>query len=115
MTRYLSKGVTLDDRMSRYIEKRLGRIAKLVAPNTQFEVEVDRNKKGFFRVEIMVQTSRELYRVEEKSESIEGGVDVAMDVLEVQLSKKRGKSRDLKLRGKRSIKKKLVVDEAARF
>lgn len=115
MTRFLSKGVTLRQETSDYIEKRLSRVVKLVPSSTQFEVEIERNKKGQFRVEVMVRTPRALYRVEEMSESIEGSVDIAMDELEVQLAKKKGKTRDLKLRGKRSIKKKLVVDTAARF
>ena len=101
--------------MNAYIEKRLVRIEKLVDPASQFEVEVDRDKKGKFRVEVMVKTPHNLYRAEEVSESVEGSLDVAIDELEVQLAKNRGKSRDLKRRGLRSIKKKLVVDESARF
>ena len=115
MTRFLSKGVKLDTQKSDYIEKRLVRIEKLVDPVTQFEVEIDRDKKGKFRVEVMVKTPHNLYRAEDTSESIEGSPDVAIDELEVQLAKNRGKSRDLKRRGLRSIKKKLVVDESARF
>ncbi|QQR79167.1 MAG: ribosome-associated translation inhibitor RaiA [Candidatus Moraniibacteriota bacterium] len=115
MTRFLSKGVELDARTHDYIEKRLVRIEKLVDPVTQFEVEIDRDKKGKFRVEVMVKTPHNLYRAEDTSESIEGSLDVAIDELEVQLAKNRGKSRDLKRRGLRSIKKKLVVDESARF
>ncbi len=115
MTRFLSKGVDIDDRTTEYIEKRLVRIEKLVDPATQYEVEIARDKKGMFRVEVMVRTPHNLYRAEEVSESIEGSLDIAIDELEVQLAKNRGKSRDLKRRGARSIKKKLVVDEAARF
>ena len=115
MTRFFQKGVEIDERTNDYIEKRLERIAKLVDPATQFEVEVDRDKKGKFRVEVMVKTPHNLYRAEDVSESVEGSVDIAIDELEAQLAKNKGKSRDLKRRGLRSIKKKLVVDEAARF
>ncbi len=115
MIRFLQRGVEIDKRTGEYIEKRLTRIAKFVDPVTQFEVEIDRDKKGLFRVEVMVKTPHNLYRAEEISESIEGSVDVAIDELEAQLAKHRGKNRDLKRRGLRSIKKKLVVDEAARF
>ncbi len=115
MTRFFQKGVEIDERTNEYIEKRLERIAKLVDPATQFEVEVDRDKKGKFRVEVMVKTPHNLYRAEDVSESVEGSVDIAIDELEAQLAKNKGKSRDLKRRGLRSIKKKLVVDEAARF
>lgn len=115
MTRYLTKGVELDTRTSAYIEKRLKRLIKLVDPTSQFEVEVDRNKQGKFRVEVMIKTPRHLYRAEEVSESIEGSLDVAVDELEGQLAKSKTKTRDLKRRGQRSIKKKVVLDTLARF
>lgn len=115
MTRFLQRGVKLDESKSEYIEKRLIRIEKLVDPVSQIEVEVDRDKKGKFRVEVMVKTPHNLYRAEDISESIEGSLDIAIDELEAQLAKTKGKNRDLKRRGLRSIKKKLVVDESARF
>jgi ribosomal subunit interface protein len=113
--RFYSRGVEVDERTLRYIEKRLERIAKLVDPISRFEVEVSRDKKGKFRVEVMVKPPRHLYRAEETSTSIEGSTDICMDKLEEELAKKKGKSRDLKRRGSRSIKKRLVVDTAARF
>ncbi len=113
--RFLSKGVELDVRTKDYILKRLERIAKLVDPVSEFEVEIDLDKKGKFRVEIMVKTPHNLYRAEETTTSIEGSTDIVIDELEGQINKQKNRSRDLKLRGKRSIKKKMVVDESARF
>lgn len=113
--RFLFKGVEIDDRTKEYILKRMERIEKLVDPVTEFEVEVIKDKKGKFCVEVMVKTPHALYRAEEITESIEGSTDIVIDELEIQVAKKKNKSRDLKIRGKRSIKKKLVVDEAARF
>lgn len=115
MTRYLAKGIELDEKTSEYIDKRLQRLAKLVDPVSRFEVEVDRDKKGKFRVEVMIKTPHNLYRAEEKSVSVEGSLDVVVDELEGQLAKKKTKNRDLKRRGARSIKKKVVLDKAARF
>ncbi len=115
MTRYLTKGLELDERTNAYIDKRLTRLAKLVDPISRFEVEVDRDKKGKFRVEVMVKTPHNLYRAEEVSESVEGSLDIVVDELEAQLTKNKTKSRDLKRRGLRSIKKKVVLDKAARF
>lgn len=114
-TRFLFKGVDVDERTREYVLKRLARIEKLVDPVTEFEIEVDRDKKGKFRVEIMVKTPHNLYRAEETTESIEGSTDMVIDELEIQISKKKNKQRDLKLRGKRSIKKKLVLDKSARY
>lgn len=113
--RFLFKGVDIDDRTREYIVKRMGRIEKLVDPVTQFEVEIEQNKQGKFRVEIMVKTPHDLHRAEETTVSIEGSTDIVIDELENQIDKKKNKSRDLKLRGNRSIKKSLVVDESARF
>lgn len=114
-TRFLFKGLDIDERTNGYILKRLVRIEKLVDPVSEFSIEIDRDKKGKFRVEIMVKTPHNLYRAEETSVSIEGSTDVVIDELENQIDKKKNRNRDLKLRGDRSIKKKLVVDESARF
>ena len=114
-TRFFFRGVDIDDRTREYILKRLERIIKLVDPVTQFEVEIDRDKKGKFRVEIMVKTPHNLYRGEETTVSIEGSTDIVIDELESQIAKKKTKNRDLKLRGQRSIKKSIVLDEDARF
>ncbi len=113
--RFLSKGVEIDDRTKDYILKRLVRLVKLVDPVSEFEIEIEKDKKGKFRVEIMVKTPHNLYRAEETTESIEGSTDTVIDELELQIDKKKNRNRDLKLRGNRSIKKKLVVDESARF
>ncbi|MDO8565738.1 MAG: ribosome-associated translation inhibitor RaiA [Candidatus Moranbacteria bacterium] len=114
-TRFLFKGVEIDERTQDYILKRLTRIAKLVDKLAEFEIEVSRDKKGKFRIEMMVKTPKNLYRAEETTQSIEGSTDIVIDELEVQIAKKKNKQRDLKLRGKRSIKKKLVFDKDSRF
>ncbi len=114
-TRFLFKGVDIDERTKDYVLKRLGRVEKLVDPVSDFEVEISRDKKSKFRVEIMVKTPHNLYRAEETTVSVEGSTDVVIDELEAQIDKKKNKNRDLKLRGNRSIKKKMTVDEAARF
>lgn len=114
-TRFLFKGVEIDGRTKEYILKRLGRTVKLVDAVSEFEIEVDRDKKGKFRVEVMIKTPHHLYRAEETSVSIEGSIDIVMDELESQIVKQKEKKHDLKLRGSRSIKKKLVVDKDARF
>lgn len=113
--RFLFKGLEIDTKTRNYIVKRIGRIEKLVDKVTLFEVEVSQDKKGKFRVEIMVKTPHDLYRGEETTEGIEASTDKVIDELENQVTKKKKKLHDLKIRGKRSIKKKLVVDKAARF
>ena len=113
--RFLFKGLEIDERTQEYILKRLERVEKLVDPVSEFGIELDKDKKGKFRVEIMIKTPYTLYRAEETTESIEGSTDIVIDELEGQISKNKNKNHDLKLRGKRSIKKKMVFDKAARF
>lgn len=114
-TRFLFQGTPGDDPTKGYILKRLERIAKLLDPVTQYEIEVDRDKKGKYRVEIMAKTPHNLYRAEETSESAEGSADIVIDELEIQIDKRKNRNRDLRLRGERSIKKSTVLDDAARL
>jgi len=113
--RIMLKGLTVDDRTVEYIEKRLGTIDKLVEKINKIEVEIDRDKKGKFRVEVMIWTPRDLFRAEEIAENIETSVDAVEDDLKSQIRKTKDKLRTLKMRGRRSIKKKLVYNKNARF
>ncbi len=113
--RFLSKGLEMDDRTKDYILKRLERLEKLVDPVSEFEVEVDMDKKGKFRVEVMIKTPHTLYRAEDTTESVEGSIDIAVDELEIQIVRGKNRFRDLIRRGARSIKKRLAIDKDARF
>jgi len=115
--RLMCKGTQIDDRTRDYIEKRVGKISKFINSENEtiYEIEISVDKKGKFRAEIMIDTPYNLYRIEETSESIEGSVDMAVDELKNQISRDRDKARQLKKRGARSLKKKLVLDENSRF
>jgi len=113
--RFLFKGVKIDERTQDYIEKRLGSLEKLGEKVLQYEVEIDLDKKGKFRVELMAKTPHNLFRSEETTESIEGSTDIAVEELKTQIIKDKEKVKDLRIRGKRSIKKGIVVDGGARF
>jgi len=115
-TRFLFQGVALDGKEMAYVAKRLMRIEKLVDPVSKLELEVNRDKKGKFRVEVMVRVPRKgLFRAEETSESVEGSTDIAVDDIERQITEKKDKEGSLVRRGARSIKKKLTLDEKSRF
>ena len=111
----LFNGVEVDEKTRTYIEKKLSKIAQGVENILKFEVEIDKTKKGKFRVEIMVKTPYQLYRSEEESESIEGSTDMVCEELHVQIVNEKNKLKDLRRRGARSIKKKIVIDKGARF
>lgn len=115
-TRFLFQGVELSGKEMFYVTKRLGRIEKLLDPASKVEVEVDRNKQGKFRVEIMVSMPRKkLYRAEETSESIQGSTDSAVDDIERQITEEKDRRGSLVRRGARSIKKRITLDEKSRF
>lgn len=120
--RIMLKGLTIDERTREYIEKRIFSIKKLLKeydgdePDTlKVEVEIDLDKKGKFRVEVMIKTPRNLYRAEETTESIEGSVDLVENQLKTQIRRKKEEIRTKIVRGARSIKKKMAIDEDARF
>jgi ribosomal subunit interface protein len=109
------KGMDSDKKAEAYIEKRLQKVNRIIKNVLEFEVEVSLDKKGKYRVELMVKTPYALYRAEEISESIEGSADIACEELTTQIVKDKSKMVDLKRRGARSLKKKIVLDEDARF
>ena len=114
--RFLFKGIEVDQKTRDYIEKRLTSLdKKFMEEVTSTEVEVDLDKKGKFRVEVMIRTPRNLFRGENTTESIESSIDLTVDELEDQIVHQKDKVRTIRKRGALSLKKKIVIDEAARF
>jgi len=113
--RFMTKGVEIDDRTKEYIIKRLGNLDKVISEVIQTEVEIDLDKKGKFRAEVMIKTPRNLFRAEDTTESIEGSIDLVMEQLNVQITRKKEKIMTKIIRGARSIKKKFTIDKDARF
>lgn len=113
--RLINKDLTLDDRTQQYIFKRIMKLERFCKNVMEYEVEACRDKKGKFCVDLMVKTPYNLYRAEEKTESVEGSIDLAVGNIKIQLVKDKEKLNELKKRGARSIKKMAVVDKKARF
>jgi ribosomal subunit interface protein len=113
--RFLLKGVKIDERTKKYVEKKLEYADKLLKNILLKEVEIDLDKKGNFRVEVMIKTPFCLYRSEEITESIEGSIDIVSDELKIQIKKDLERVKTQKKRGRISIKKRMVVDKDARF
>jgi ribosome-associated translation inhibitor RaiA len=107
--------VDADETARKYAIKRLSEIAELFHKLSLFEVEVSRDKKGFSRVEVNVKEPNKLHRAEKTSKSVGGSIDMVLEKLRTHIVKEKTKLSDLRKRGARSIKKKAVVDEAARF
>ena len=113
--RFLYKDVKIDDRTKDYVLKRLEQLDKILDGAVQKEVEIDMDKIGQFRVEVMIKTPYSQYRAEETTESIEGSIDLAVDSLKIQITREKDKRKTLVKRGAQSIKKKIVLDKGARF
>ncbi|NTV41478.1 MAG: ribosome-associated translation inhibitor RaiA [Candidatus Moranbacteria bacterium] len=114
--RFLFKGIEVDQKTREYVEKRLNSLdKKFMEKVVSTEVEIDLDKKGKFRVEVMIKTPRNLFRSENTTESIEASIDLSADELENQIIHQKDKVRTIRKRGALSLKKKLVIDGAARF
>ncbi len=118
--RYLFKEVKIDDRTRDYVEEKVQKLGKFFRSfkkdaEVSAEVEIDLDKKGKFRVEVMLLTPYQKYHGENITESIEGSIDSVYEALEQQIMKDKEKIITMTRRGGRSIKKKMVVDEGARF
>lgn len=118
--RYLYKEVKIDERTKKYVTEKIEKLGKFFQSfhddaQTSAEVEIDIDKKGKFRVEVMLHTPYKKYRGEDTTESIEGSIDSVYEELETQIRRDKDKITTLRRRGGRSLKKKMVVDEKARF
>jgi ribosomal subunit interface protein len=118
--RYLFKEVKIDDRTKTYIEEKIEKLGKFFRSlgsdaEVSAEVEIDMDKKGKFRVEVMLHSPHQDYRGEDTTISIEGSIDSVYEELENQIQKDKDRILTLQRRGGRSLKKKMVVDEDARF
>jgi len=113
--KYLYKNIAIMDSQRDYIEKRLVMVEKILEKINVVEVEIDLDKKNLIRIEVMVRTPKDLFRAEEISESLEGSIDMVVEELKTQINRKKDKIWTKILRGARSIKKKMSIDDDARF
>ncbi len=98
-----------------YIEDKLLSLDKLTDVR-DVHVEVSQRKDGEFFLNIVVRSDDGYeYRAEEKSPTVNACIDIIQDELKNQIRRDTEKARDLKRRGGRSIKKKMTIDENARF
>jgi len=117
--KYLFEGADVSARTRVYIEKRLSSLSRILKDKeieaTVVEVEIEKDKRGLYRVEVMVKAPKKTYRGEENAETIEQGIDAVEEEVKRQIREEKEKADTLMKRGARSIKKKLTIDEKARF
>ncbi|XLQ19751.1 MAG: HPF/RaiA family ribosome-associated protein [Candidatus Moraniibacteriota bacterium] len=105
----------LGDATREYIEEKLNSLEKLTDIRDA-RVEISQRKDGEFYLNVSVRSESGFeYRAEEKCQNINACIDIIEQELKVQIRRDTEKARDLKRRGGRSIKKKMTVDENARF
>jgi ribosomal subunit interface protein len=118
--RFLLKDLKIDDRTENYVTEKVERLGKFFRSfkedaEISAEVEIDLDKKGKFRVEVMLFTPYAKYRGEDTTESVEGSIDSVYEEIENQIHHDKDRLITLQRRGGRSLKKKMVIDEEARF
>jgi ribosomal subunit interface protein len=119
-TRYLFGEVKVSVGDRNYIEEKIGKIEKLLNgydSNDELlaEVEANQDKRGFWKLEIMIKTPHNLYRVEKKNNNLTEAMDEVEEVLKKQIRRDKEKVKDLRQRGNRSFRKAVSIDEKARF
>jgi ribosomal subunit interface protein len=99
-----------------YIEEKLEKLQKFLRGRvTVAEVEIEKDKKGHFRVEVQARIPGSRYIADNIGHTIEEGFDLVFDELVNQINKNTKKIRTLRKRAEISIKKRFVIDEGARF
>jgi ribosomal subunit interface protein len=112
---YVFQGVYIDSQVREYIEKKVTSVVRLMSGSPRAEVEIRADKKGKFSVEVIVQNASEKHIAKNTADSICGAVDVIEEELKAQIRREKERTSTLKIRGARSIKKKLVIDRNARM
>jgi ribosomal subunit interface protein len=116
--KFLFDNTDVSARTREYVRTRLGSVEKLLGGDAEasfIEVEISKDKRGLYRVEAMVKTPRTSYRSESVCETIEEATDNAEEEVKRQIRESKEKRKTLMKRGARSIKKKLTIDDSARF
>ena len=114
--KFFQHGIKLTDKTRDYLEEKVTKLEKYLKDGeTLAEVEVEKDKKGNFRVEIQIHKPGERYIGDEISETIEAAADVVVDELSRQIRQEKKKKQTIRKRGEISLKKKFSIDENARF
>lgn len=103
-----------------YIEGRLEKLDKLLSnydgdAEILCEVEINKDKKDFWNIEIILQTPHKLYRAEETNQVLTEAFDKTEEMLKKQILRDKKRIKDLRERGGRSLKKRIALDVKARF
>jgi ribosomal subunit interface protein len=114
--KYRQKGVVLSDKNKTYLEEKIQKLEKFFKNKEEIlEIEVEKDKQGFFLVEMQIRGSGQHYLAREKAEVVEVAGDLVVEQLKSQINKEQKKKRTLFKRGTLSLKKLFSIDKGARF
>ncbi|MBD3300553.1 MAG: hypothetical protein GF347_04325 [Candidatus Moranbacteria bacterium] len=109
-------GTTIDEKQKKHFDQKLTKLDKyLTNPNITIELEIEKDKKGLFRAEIQTKIPGQRYIGEEEGTTPEEAFDLAIESLKNQIRRDKEKRRTLQKRANLSIKKKMSIDDKARF
>lgn len=114
--RYYLNGLEVKEETKEYLAVKLRKLQKFLDDGiTVVEIEIECDKKGYYRVEAQVRIPGNRYIANNVSETIEAACDLVYDELANQIKRASKKRRTLRKRAEISIKKRFVIDEGARF
>ena len=111
---YYKNTERFDEEMQSYVEKKLSSVEKMVDVR-DIKVEVSERRDDFFMSVTIFAKDGDDFRAENNGSSFQECIDIIEDELKNQIRRHKGKAKDLEKRGGMSLKKKMVVDENARF
>lgn len=108
-------GMSVDEASREYVRRKVLAAGKSLRGAVKAEVEIDRDKRGAVCVCVSLHSERKRFRAEEKAETVMSAIDLVEEKLQEQVRDNKDRLVALRRRGGRSVKKKMVLDENARF
>ncbi|MEA3273499.1 MAG: ribosome-associated translation inhibitor RaiA [Patescibacteria group bacterium] len=114
--KFYLNGLKVKEKVKHYIRVRIAKLQKYFKNQTvSIEMEIEKDKRGIYRVEIQLRVPGSRYIGDAKAKTIKAAFDLARDGLSDQIRRKKEKRQTIERRGAISIKKKFSIDEGARF
>jgi ribosomal subunit interface protein len=102
--RYLFGSSVFNDEEKKYLDDKTRKISKLLknveADGLRVEVEVEQDKRNFWRVETMVKTPHNSFRAEKNDSNLKKAIDMMEEALMKQIRRKKERTIDNIRRGK---------------
>ncbi len=118
-TKFNFGGNELTQEEKGYIEEKIEKLKKLLPSGEDkevlAEVNIKKDKKSFWTIEFLLDSSYEVYRASESDRDLRNAMDRIEESVKIQLKKDKEKITDLRIKGKRELKEEFVLDDQARI